>query len=156
MDDLCANVIQDFNRAEGDLISLQGTGLTSFADVLSHTFDYGSAFSSELGAKALGLLHELVPGIATIGLAQEGPSPVTVDVWAATRRWPGAGFRWTNWGQGALARFVGSRGSVPGDAGRLGGDPFEPGEATRRWPGAGFRWTNWGPGALAIKRVRPR
>jgi Ca2+-binding RTX toxin-like protein len=37
-----ANVIQDFNRAEGDLIYLQGTGLTSFADVLSHTTDYGS------------------------------------------------------------------------------------------------------------------
>ena len=37
-----ANVIQDFNRAEGDLISLQGTGLTSFADVLSHTTNFGN------------------------------------------------------------------------------------------------------------------
>ena len=35
-----ANVIQDFNRAEGDLTLLQGTGLNSFTDVLSHTTDY--------------------------------------------------------------------------------------------------------------------
>lgn len=37
-----ANVIQDFARLEGDVIGLQGTGLTSFADVLSHTSDFGS------------------------------------------------------------------------------------------------------------------
>jgi Ca2+-binding RTX toxin-like protein len=37
-----ANVIQDFNRAEGDRILLLDTGLNSFADVLNHTSDYGS------------------------------------------------------------------------------------------------------------------
>jgi serralysin len=37
-----ANVIEDFNRAEGDVILLKDTGLNSFADVLSHTSDYGS------------------------------------------------------------------------------------------------------------------
>jgi RTX calcium-binding nonapeptide repeat (4 copies) len=36
------NVIEDFNRAEGDQIRLQDTGLNSFADVLSHTYDYDS------------------------------------------------------------------------------------------------------------------
>jgi Ca2+-binding RTX toxin-like protein len=37
-----ANVIQDFNRAEGDRILLLDTGLNSLADVLTHTSDYGS------------------------------------------------------------------------------------------------------------------
>jgi Ca2+-binding RTX toxin-like protein len=37
-----ATVIEDFNRAEGDQIRLQDTGLNSFADVLSHVSDYGS------------------------------------------------------------------------------------------------------------------
>jgi Ca2+-binding RTX toxin-like protein len=37
-----ANVIQDFNRAEGDVILLKETGLLSFADVLAHTTDFGS------------------------------------------------------------------------------------------------------------------
>jgi Ca2+-binding RTX toxin-like protein len=37
-----ATLIADFNRAEGDHIRLQDTGLNSFADVLSHTTDYGS------------------------------------------------------------------------------------------------------------------
>jgi Ca2+-binding RTX toxin-like protein len=36
------NVIEDFNRAEGDQIRLQDTGLNSFSDVLSHTSDFGS------------------------------------------------------------------------------------------------------------------
>jgi Ca2+-binding RTX toxin-like protein len=37
-----ANVIQDFNRAEGDRILLLDTGFNSLADVLTHTSDYGS------------------------------------------------------------------------------------------------------------------
>ena len=37
-----ANVIQDFNRGDGDLISLQGTGINSFADLLAHTTDFGN------------------------------------------------------------------------------------------------------------------
>jgi RTX calcium-binding nonapeptide repeat (4 copies) len=37
-----SQIIDDFNRAEGDVILLKDTGLNSFADVLSHTSDYGS------------------------------------------------------------------------------------------------------------------
>ena len=37
-----SQIIGDFNRAEGDVILLKDTGLDSFADVLSHTSDYGS------------------------------------------------------------------------------------------------------------------
>ena len=36
-----ANVIEDFDRAEGDRILLLDTGLNSLADVLTHTTDYG-------------------------------------------------------------------------------------------------------------------
>ena len=39
------NVIQDFNRTQGDVINLHNIpNLTSFADVLNHTTDFG-AFS---------------------------------------------------------------------------------------------------------------
>jgi Ca2+-binding RTX toxin-like protein len=37
-----SNVIQDFNRVEGDKISFQGTDIQSFAAVLSHTSDFGN------------------------------------------------------------------------------------------------------------------
>jgi len=37
-----ANVIQDFNRAQGDVISFQGTNLHSLADVLNNITDFGN------------------------------------------------------------------------------------------------------------------